>query len=81
MHPEQINHPKAHMGRTIGRFLGGAITGAGILFIPYTLMEAKLNFANLGLVAVVATVCGFLSVKWGNEFIEAILNELAASGF
>lgn len=81
MHPQSTNSPQLTPTTLIGRFLGGALTGASLLFIPYTLAEAELNTGNFALLAIAMIVCGLLAVKWGAEFIEAVLNALSASGY
>ena len=81
MHPQSTNSPHIPTTTLIGRFIGGALTGAGLLFIPYTLAEAELNAGNFALLAIVMIGCGLLAMKWGAEFIEAVLNALSASGY
>ncbi|AVP89334.1 hypothetical protein C7I86_06330 [Synechocystis sp. IPPAS B-1465] len=74
--------PKQHSSlKVIYRFLGGATVGALVLLIPVTYS----TFDNFGLVQVgvaslLVTLCGLLSIVWGEKFIDVVMRMLNGTG-
>lgn len=69
----------------LGRFLAGAILGSFLVLLPLLYSEIgnwhEIRGFQLGLIVFVVTSCGLLSVKLGEQFIEAVMNGFGNSGF
>jgi hypothetical protein len=78
---ENTPSPKKDLAlHRVYKFLGGSALGLVMLLVPYWLHPIEPNFFSLGIAGVWIVACGSLSVKFGQQFLEALSNLLSSSG-
>jgi hypothetical protein len=67
--------------KVIYRFLGGTVLGIVVLLIPVTYGEFNdFGLVQVGVAFVLITFCGFLSILWGEKFIDTVTRMLNSTG-
>jgi len=63
--------------RVVYRFLGGAALGAFVAAVPmFYGASIDLNLAQAGIASTLILSCGFLSIVWGEKFIDIVARTL-----
>ncbi len=79
----QFQHPESTGVQRIPvlRFAGGAIAGALLLAVPLTYSDFLPNSPlAVGLEFGLCLLCGALSLKWGESFVDRLMQLLDSSG-
>jgi hypothetical protein len=77
MTSENTDAKRPAVTKAIYRFLGGAALGAFVVVIPISYGSSiDLNLAQVGIASALILSCGFLSIAWGEKFIDIVARTL-----
>jgi ribosome biogenesis protein Tsr3 len=77
MTSENTDSKQPSVTKGIYRFLGGAALGAFVAAIPvFYGASIDLNLAQVGIASALILSCGFLSIAWGEKFIDIVARTL-----
>jgi ABC-type bacteriocin/lantibiotic exporter with double-glycine peptidase domain len=77
MTSEETNSKQTLIAPIVYRFFGGAALGAFMVAIPISYESPiDVSIVEVGVALLLVISCGFLSVIWGEKFIEAVAKVL-----